>query len=88
MDLSEESRYRLAFLTMRLVFDAKLSSAVDPAKFPGVLRFLDVIAGTNLANEAAGKKYPSQRDKLEMFLESEYEEDMLELVKKVVSELV
>ena len=57
MDLSEELKYRLAYLTMRLVFDQKLATASDAGKYPAILQYLDIIAGTAMASEAAGKKY-------------------------------
>jgi len=40
MELSEDSKYRLAYLTLRLAFDRKLSAA-DPGAHPGLLGFLD-----------------------------------------------
>ena len=88
MVLKEEMKYRLAYLAMRILFDQKLSKVDDPGKFPAVLELLDVLADTHLANEAAGRKYNSQRDKLDSFLDAEYEEEMLQLVSKVVDEIV
>ena len=87
MELDEELKYRLAYLTMRLAFDAKLTAG-DPAAYPGILAFLDVLAGTDLASEAAGKHYASQREKLESFVDAEFDEDVLELVKAAVAELI
>jgi len=48
MELSEESKYRLSYLTLRLAFDRILSNA-DPGSKPAMLEFLDILAGTNLA---------------------------------------
>jgi len=86
MELDEELKYRLAYLTMRLAFDVKLSKG-DPSSCPGILAFLDMLAGTELAGEASGKHYASQRDKLESFIDAEFDEDVLELVKAAVTEL-
>jgi hypothetical protein len=87
MELSEDLVYRLAYLTMRLAFDRKLSSG-DPGRYPATLEFLDQLAGTQLAGEASGKRYASQREKLESFLDAEFDEDMLALVNRVIDELV
>ena len=87
MPLKEDMKYRLAYLAMRILFDQKLSKVDDPGKFPAVLKLLDLLADTNLASEAAGRKYNSQREKLDSFLDAEYEEEMLDLVSKVVDEL-
>jgi hypothetical protein len=86
MELSEDSKYRLAYLTLRLVFDRKLAGA-DPGAYPGLLAFLDVLAGTQLAADAGGKRYASQRDKIESFVDAEFGEEVLDLVNKVVAEI-
>ena len=86
MELNEDSKYRLAYLALRLIFDAKLSKS-DPAAAPGILKFLDLLAGTQLAGEAGGKHYASQRDKIESFIDAEYDEDVLEIVRRTAAEL-
>ncbi len=86
MELSEDLKYRLAFLTMRLAFDHKLSAG-DPGRFPGMLKILDVLAGTQLADGAAGKRYATQRDKIESFIDAEFDEEMLALVNQAIVEL-
>jgi len=86
MELSEDLKYRLAYLALRLVFDAKLSKS-DPAAAPGVLAFLDLLAGTQLAGEASGKHYASQREKIESFIDAEFDEDVLEIVRRAATEL-
>ena len=86
MELSEDSKYRLAYLTLRLAFDRKLSGA-DPDAFPGLLAFLDLLAGTQLAADAVGKRYASQREKIESFIDAEFGEDMLVLLNKAIDEL-
>ena len=86
MDLNEDLKYRLAYLTVRLMFDAKLSSA-DPNAYPGLLAFLDVLAGTAMAGEAGGKRYASQRDKIESFIDAEFGDEMLALVNRAVAEI-
>ena len=86
MELSEESKYRLSYLTLRLAFDRILSNA-DPGSKPAMLEFLDILAGTNLAGEAAGKRYASQRDKIESFIDAEYDEDMLALINRTIDEI-
>ena len=87
MELSEEAKYRLAYLTMRLVFDRKLCAG-DPGAHPAMLKFLDVLAGTQLAGDAGGKRYASQREKIESFIDAEFGEDVLDLVRRAVSEIV
>ena len=88
MPLNEMMKYRLAYLAMRILFDQKLSKVDDPGKFPAVLQLLDILADTTLAGEATGRKYNSQREKLDSFLDAEYDEDMLKLVSRVTDELV
>jgi hypothetical protein len=87
MDLSEDLKYRLAFLTIRLAFDRKLSSG-DPGRYPAMLQYLDLLAGTQLADAAGGKRYASQREKIESFIDAEFDEETLALVTKAVGELV
>jgi hypothetical protein len=86
MELSEESKYRLSYLTLRLAFD-RILSAGDPGMKPAILEFLDVLAGTQLASEAAGKRYASQREKIESFIDAEFGEDVLALLNKAIDEL-
>jgi hypothetical protein len=86
MELSEESKYRLSYLTLRLAFDRILSST-DPGTKPAILEFLDVLAGTQLASEAGGKRYASQREKIESFIDAEFGEDLLALLNKAIDEL-
>jgi hypothetical protein len=86
MELSEESKYRLSYLTLRLAFDGILSTR-DPSTKPAILEFLDVLAGTQLASEAGGKRYASQREKIESFIDAEFGEDMLALLNKAIDEL-
>ena len=87
MELSEDLKYRLAYLTLRLLFDGKLSKA-NPGAHPGMLAYLDVLAGTQMAGEAGGKRYASQRDKIESFIDAEFDEETLALVSKAIAELV
>ena len=87
MELSEDSKYRLAYLTLRLALDQKLSR-VDAQAYPGLLTLLDALAGTQLAAEAGGKRYASQRDKIESFIDAEFGEQVLELVRRAVTEIV
>jgi hypothetical protein len=86
MELNEDLKYRLAYLTLRLAFDRKLSGA-DAGAHPGMLEFLDVLAGTQLAHDASGKRYASQRDKLESFIDAEFGEETLALVNRAVDEI-
>jgi hypothetical protein len=86
MELSEDAKYRLAYLTLRLALDRKLAAG-DPGTHPGMLAFLDVLAGTELAGEAGGKRYASQREKIESFVDAEFGEDVLALVTGAVDEL-
>ena len=87
MELSEDLKYRLAYLTLRLVFDRKLSAG-DAGAYPGMLAFLDVLAGTQLADAAGGKRYASQREKIESFIDAEFGEELLAIIDRAVSELV
>lgn len=86
MELSEESKYRLSYLTLRLAFDRILSNA-DPGSKPAMLEFLDILAGTNLAGEAAGKRYASQREKIESFIDAEFDEELLGLINRTIDEI-
>ena len=86
MDLTEDLKYRLAFLTVRLAFDQKLSTG-DPGRYPAMLQYLDLLAGTQLADGASGRRYASQRDKIESFIDAEFGEEVLELVNRAVAEL-
>ena len=86
MDLSEDSKYRLAYLTLRLAFDHKLSGG-DAGAHRGMLEFLDLLAGTQLAAEATGRRYASQCEKIESFIDAEFGEDVLDLVNRAVGEL-
>ena len=87
MELTEDLKYRLAYLTLRLAFDVKLSGG-DAGASPGVLQLLDVLAGTQLAGEAAGRRYASQREKIESFIDAEFGEEMLALVNRAVAEIL
>ena len=87
MELSEDLKYRLAFLTIRLAFDRKLASG-DPGRQPAMLRYLDLLAGTQLADAAGGKRYASQREKIESFIDAEFDDETLALVTEAVTELV
>ena len=86
MDLAEDLKYRLSYLTLRLVFDRKLSEG-DPSAYPGMLALLDVLAGTQLAEAAGGKRYASQREKLESFVDAEFGEEVLNVITRAVEEL-
>jgi hypothetical protein len=86
MELSEDAKYRLAYLTLRLAFDRKLSAG-DAGAHPAMLGFLDLLAGTQLAGDAGGKRYASQREKIESFIDAEFDEDVLALVNRAVAEL-
>ena len=85
MELSEDLKYRLSYLTLRLAFDRKLSGG-DAKACPGMLAFLDLLAGTSLAADAGGKRYASQRDKIESFIDAEFGEELLDLVNRAVAE--
>jgi hypothetical protein len=86
MELSEDAKYRLCYLALRLAFDRKLSSANADA-CPGMLALLDVIAGTQLAGEAEGRRYASQREKIESFIDAEFGEELLDVVNRAITEL-
>ena len=86
MELGEDLKYRLAYLTLRLAFDQKLSRG-DAGAHPGMLEFLDLLAGSQLAGEAGGRRYASQREKIESFIDAEFGEDILALVNRAVAEI-
>jgi hypothetical protein len=92
MELTEEMRYRLCYLTLRLAIDQKLERDWGKEDCGGVLAFLDLMSGSHLSEEqgeASGeKKYVSQRPKLEDFLDAEYGDEVLEVVQRAVNELV
>ena len=52
-----------------------------------MLEFLDVLAGTQLAADAGGKRYASQREKIESFIDAEFGEDLLSLINRTIDEL-
>jgi len=87
MELSEDSKYRLAYLMMRLTFDQQLSAG-DPGRYPAVLELLDLLAGTQLAAGAGGKRYASQREKIESFIDAEFGDDVLALVNRAITEIL
>jgi hypothetical protein len=93
MELTEEMRYRLCYLTLRLALDQKLERDWGKKECAGVLGFLDLMSGTHLADEQtaspdAERKYVSQRAKLEDFLDAEYGEEVLEVVNRAINELI
>jgi hypothetical protein len=92
MELTEDLRYRLSYLTLRLAFDRRLAAATNPGDCTGVLEFLDLLSGTNLAHEYASKgpgaRFMSQQEKLEGFVDAEFGEDVLEVVRRAVTDLL
>ena len=93
MELTEDMRYRLCYLTLRLALDQKLERDWGKKDCAGVLEFLDLMSGSHLAQEQsnapdAERKYVSQRPKLEDFLDAEFGEEVLAVVSRAVNELV
>lgn len=93
MELSEEMRYRLSYITLRLALDQKLERDWGKSECGGVLAFLDLMSGSRLAQEQtdapdAERHYVSQRAKLEDFLDAEFGEEVLAVVTRAVNELV
>ena len=94
MELTEEMRYRLCYLTLRLALDQKLERDWGKEECAGVLAFLDLMSGSHLADEQQAaspgeqRHYVSQRAKLEDFVDAEYGEEVLEVVHRAVNELV
>ena len=91
MELTEEMRYRLCYLTLRLALDQKLERDWGKKECDGALAFLDLMSGTHLADEqkpGEGRHYVSQRAKLEDFLDAEYGEEVLAVVQRAINELV
>jgi hypothetical protein len=93
MELTEEMRYRLCYLTLRLALDQKLERDWGKKDCQGVLAFLDLMSGSHLSEEQsnapeAERRYVSQRPKLEDFLDAEFGDEVLELAQRAVNELV
>lgn len=93
MELTEDMRYRLCYLTLRLAIDQKLERDWGAKDCDAVLAFLDLMSGSRLAeeqSEAPGKerRYASQRPKLEDFIDAEFGEEVLAVVNRAVSQLV
>ena len=93
MELTEEMRYRLCYLTLRLALDQKLERDWGKSECGGVLAFLDLMSGSHLADEQSAapgqeRRYVSQRPKLEDFLDAEFGDEVLAIVTRAVNELV
>jgi hypothetical protein len=91
MELTEEMRYRLCYLTLRLALDQKLERDWSKGNCAGVLEFLDLMSGTHLADEQKpgdDRQYVSQRAKLEDFLDAEYGEEVLAVVQRAINEII
>jgi hypothetical protein len=91
MELTEEMRYRLCYLTLRLALDQKLERDWGKGDCAGVLEFLDMMSGSHLSNEQKpgdDRTYVSQRAKLEDFIDAEYGEEVLAVVQRAITELV
>jgi len=93
MELTEDMRYRLCYLTLRLALDQKLERDWAKQDCSGVLEFLDLMSGSHLAQEQsaapeAERRYVSQRPKLEDFLDAEFGEEVLAVVNRAVEQLV
>jgi len=91
MELTEEMRYRLCYLTLRLALDQKLERDWGKGGCAGVLEFLDMMSGSHLSDEQKpgdDRTYVSQRAKLEDFIDAEYGEEVLAVVQRAVNELV
>jgi hypothetical protein len=91
MELTEEMRYRLCYLTLRLAIDQKLERDWGKEACNGVLAFLDLMSGSHLSDEQKpgdGRQYVSQREKLEDFVDAEYGEEVLAIVQRAINEIV
>jgi len=93
MELTEDMRYRLCYLTLRLALDQKLERDWGKQDCSGVLEFLDLMSGSSLAQEQsaapdAERRYVSQRPKLEDFLDAEFGEEVLAVVNRAIDQLV
>jgi hypothetical protein len=91
MELTEEMRYRLSYLALRLLCDAKLERDFRKEDLKEVLALLDLLTGSKLAVEssaAEGRSYLSQREKLEDFIDAEFGEEALETVRGAVAKLI
>jgi len=93
MELTEDMRYRLCYLTLRLALDQKLERDWGKQDCGAVLEFLDLMSGSQLAQEQSSapdteRRYVSQRPKLEDFLDAEFGEEVLAVVNRAVDQLV
>jgi hypothetical protein len=91
MELTEEMRYRLCYLTLRLAIDAKLERDWGKEECAGVLAFLDLMSGSHLSDDqkpGEDRQFVSQRLKLEDFLDAEYGEEVLAVVQRAINEIV
>jgi hypothetical protein len=93
MELTEDMRYRLCYLTLRLALDQKLERDWGKKDCRGALEFLDLMSGSHLSEEQSGapnaeRRYVSQRPKLEDFLDAEFGEEVLAVVNRAIDELV
>lgn len=91
MELTEEMRYRLCYLTLRLAIDQKLGRDWGKTECGGVLAFLDLMSGTHMTDEQTpgdDRQYVSQREKLEDFVDAEYGEEVLAVVQRAINEIV
>jgi hypothetical protein len=93
VELSEEMRYRLCYLTLRLAIDQKLERDWGTKDCDAVLAFLDLMSGSRLAEEQSKapseeRRYASQRLKLEDFLDAEFGEEVLAVVNRAINQLV
>jgi hypothetical protein len=91
MELTEEMRYRLCYLTLRLAIDAKLERDWGKEECVSVLAFLDLMSGSHLSDDqkpGENRQFVSQRLKLEDFLDAEYGEEVLAVVQRAINEIV
>lgn len=92
MELTEEMRYRLCYLVLRLAVDQKLARDWGKEDCTGTLAFLDLMSGTNLSDEQAEpgseRTYVSQAPKLADFVDAEYGEEVLEIAQRALTEIV
>ena len=88
MELSEESKYRLSYLTAPAGVRPHPVGNADPGR-----EARDARVPRHPRRDAAsparptGKRYASQREKIESFIDAEFDEDLLALINRTIDEL-
>ena len=86
MELTEQMRYRLGYLALRFIVDAKIEQDWGKQDPTPLLKLQDLLIGSQMAQEYAentgDKHFASQKDKLQDFIEAEYGDDLFLVVEE------